>query len=107
MALTCCFSRFRCLLQDWGAVDYAFLSPIYNSISKQGYAAAAFDRRALKATLSACPIPIIALGGVTADKLPELRDLGFAGIAVIGSVWAATDPLAAFEELKAKCDELE
>lgn len=93
-------------MQDWGDLDYAFLSPIYNSISKQGYSAAQFSDEDLRAAIKSCGCPVIALGGITVDKLPELHELGFAGVAVIGSVWLAADPMRSFEELKSACDAL-
>ncbi|KAK9836171.1 hypothetical protein WJX81_006709 [Elliptochloris bilobata] len=87
------------LQQDCGELDYVFLSPIYNSISKKGYSAA-FRIEDLPPALARARYPVIALGGVTAARVRELRDLGFAGAAVIGSVWEAADPLAAFQELQ-------
>ena len=47
---------------DWGAVDYAFLSPVYDSISKEGYGAA-FGEAELGAALAAATVPVVALGG--------------------------------------------
>ena len=48
---------------DWGAaLDYAFLSPVFDSISKEGYGAA-FEETALTAALSSTTMPIVALGG--------------------------------------------
>ncbi|KAF8069380.1 thiE [Scenedesmus sp. PABB004] len=81
---------------DWGALDYAFLSPVFDSISKAGYAAAGFERGALAAALARAPMPVLALGGVTPARLPELRELGFAGAGVLGAVWGADDPVSAF-----------
>ncbi len=46
----------------YGALDYAFLSPIFDSISKEGYQAA-FDLNDLTTCIAACNIPLIALGG--------------------------------------------
>ena len=37
--------------------------------------------------------------GVSASNLNTVKDLGFAGAAVLGSVWQATDPVAAVDEL--------
>jgi thiamine-phosphate pyrophosphorylase len=43
---------------------------------------------------------VLALGGVTAEGLPQIRALGFDGVAVLGAVWQADDPVAAFCELQ-------
>jgi thiamine-phosphate pyrophosphorylase len=43
---------------------------------------------------------VLALGGITTDRVPAVRARGFDGIAVIGAVWQAPDPLRAFAELQ-------
>jgi thiamine-phosphate pyrophosphorylase len=45
---------------------------------------------------------VFALGGVTAGKLARVRALGFDGAAVLGAVWQAADPVAAFLALQAE-----
>ncbi len=49
---------------------------------------------------------VFALGGVTVEKLAQVRALGFDGAAVLGAVWQATDPLAAFLALQAESEAL-
>ncbi len=39
--------------------------------------------------------PVIAIGGVTIERLPELRDAGAWGAAAIRALWLAPDPAAA------------
>ena len=69
--------------------DYYFLSPIFDSISKQGYHAG-FTEQQLRQTAEQGIIneKTIALGGVTADKLPYLASLGFGGAAFLGDIWS-------------------
>lgn len=68
--------------------DYVFMSPIFNSISKQGYAAAYSEEELLDALRrSIIDRRVIALGGVTPDRLPYLEGLGFGGGAFLGHVW--------------------
>ena len=79
--------------------SYAFLSPIFDSISKQGYVAA-FDAADLAAALGAPrECDLIALGGVTPATARAALGLGFDGVAVLGAVWEAADPVAAWEEV--------
>lgn len=93
------FHSLQQLRTDWGpALSYAFLSPIFDSISKEGYSAARFDRRELRHVLQ-CPFPVVALGGITPENIQDTEHMGFAGAAVIGSVWQAKDPTAAWERL--------
>ena len=69
--------------------DYYFLSPIFDSISKQGYRAG-FTEQQLRQAAEQGIIneKTIALGGVTADKLPYLASLGFGGAAFLGDIWS-------------------
>ena len=94
--------------------DYHFLSPIFDSISKQGYRSG-FDMAQLRQ--AACEGILtrktIALGGVSADKLPLLHDIGFGGAAFLGDIWhnyhsAADLPalLSHFDRLMRICEEI-
>lgn len=69
-------------------MQYVTLSPIYDSISKEGYLSA-FKPDDLRGKIDGKNV--IALGGVTPNKFPELRKLGFAGAAMLGCVWSDTD----------------
>ena len=63
--------------------DYVFLSPIYDSISKEGYTSK-FDLKTIKLPTNQ---NIIALGGVTPEKVEELKEAGFSGFATLGKIW--------------------
>ena len=71
-----------------GEWDYLTLSPIFNSISKQGYMAA-FGPGQLAAARDSGLIDsrVIALGGVTLENIPRVKELGFGGVAILGDVW--------------------
>lgn len=85
--------------------DYVFISPVFDSISKKGYAAA-IDMAGMQllkqnAAIDARKIPaVIALGGVDHTNIPTLHAHGFDGAAVLGAVWEAADPLTAFQKLQ-------
>lgn len=68
--------------------DYMFLSPVYDSISKTGYRAN-FSYNELKRANEEGIIDnkIFALGGVTPEKIPELKELGFGGVVFMGYIW--------------------
>lgn len=69
-------------------MEYVTLSPVYDSISKHGYMA----NRSLDSFDSAdFTVPVVALGGVTFDRLDELNRRGFAGAALLGEVWNSPD----------------
>ncbi len=67
--------------------DYVFLSPIFDSISKQGYKSA-FTEEVLRDASREGIIDekVVALGGVTYDRISLLKDLGFGGAAMMGGV---------------------
>lgn len=70
-------------------VDYVFLSPVFPSISKQGY-----ERRwkleefadYLK-NRKEKRFDLIALGGISSENFKTALDLGFDDVAMLGSVW--------------------
>lgn len=68
--------------------DYVFLSPIFDSISKSGYRSG-FSREELQQASSEGIIneKVVALGGVTFDRLPYLKQLNFGGAAMIGAIY--------------------
>ena len=80
--------------------DYLFLSPIFNSISKQGYMSSFSDAELLQASKEGIiDRKVIALGGVTFDKIPYLKDLNFGGVAMIGAFYN-TDVLDRLDDFR-------
>jgi thiamine-phosphate pyrophosphorylase len=85
--------------------DYVFLSPIFDSLSKVGYASK-FDLGELRRFFQAQAArrgyhpPVLALGGIEAHTISLVRQAGFAGAAVLGAVWQSADPVAAFLTLR-------
>ena len=79
--------------------DYVFLSPIFDSISKQGYKAA-FSEELLHEAHIAGIIDerVIALGGITPTNARKALSLGFGGVAVLGDVWQNADPVSRLAE---------
>lgn len=61
--------------------DYFFLSPVFDSITKEGYKAA-FELDQISINISGKKA--VALGGVTPDKFVLLKSLGFYGAALLG-----------------------
>lgn len=72
-------------------VDYLFLSPIFDSISKSGYRAAFSEAELRDAAAQGFLGPQVwALGGVRPDLLPLVRAYGFGGAALLGCIWQDT-----------------
>jgi thiamine-phosphate pyrophosphorylase len=77
--------------------DFAFFGPVWETPSKSG--AQGTDRLAEAAHVA--PVPVLAIGGVTAARVPDARAAGAAGVAVIRAILAAPDPGAATRALLA------
>jgi len=67
-------------------VEYAFLSPIFDSISKEGYLSK-FNLNEVKTKLMNTKVKVIALGGVRMEDEEMLKDAGFYGMARLGEFW--------------------
>lgn len=82
-------------------LDYVFISPVFDSISKRGYKAGIDldGARMLKETKSDFP-EIIGLGGVHASNIRFLKEREFDGAALLGAVWEAKDPVTAYREIQ-------
>jgi thiamine-phosphate pyrophosphorylase len=87
--------------------DYAFLSPIFDSISKVGYKTShefhELTRNKLEKIRVISGKNIIALGGIDEDKIETCFELGFAGVAVLGAIWNSASPIEKFKRLKLLC----
>ena len=73
--------------------DYAFLSPVFNSISKTNYNGKNFDL-----TNFSKPFPIIALGGIRPENQKQIVQKKFDGLAILGSIWQSENPEKAFQK---------
>ena len=76
-------------VREWKQkMDYVSLSPIFDSISKQGYRSA-FTRKMISEAVSDGTIDekVYALGGITFDRLDEVRQMGFGGAMILGDAW--------------------
>jgi thiamine-phosphate pyrophosphorylase len=82
--------------------DYATLSPIFLTGSKPGYGPA-LGTGALRAA-AAADIPVLALGGVTAQTATACLSAGARGIAVMGEIMRADDPGGIVGDLVRACE---
>jgi thiamine-phosphate pyrophosphorylase len=72
--------------------DYTFISPVFDSISRPHYRAA-FAREDVMEMLSHARNKVVALGGVTYERLPEVVDMGFDGAGMLGAIWYSKNPV--------------
>lgn len=71
--------------------DYASCSPVFGPISKR-HSLPPIGLEGLKALSRRSPIPVYALGGITAEDAASLRRCGASGAAMIGAILDAPDP---------------
>jgi thiamine-phosphate pyrophosphorylase len=76
---------------DPNFVDYAIAGPVFETASKPGYGPA-LGAEGIRAIANAARVPVIAIGGITPERVVEIVAAGAAGIAVMGSVMRARDP---------------
>lgn len=81
-------------------IDYAFLSPVFNSISKPNYQAQTFN---LKDIHKKVDTKLIALGGIDEATCVRAIDMGFDGIALLGSIWHSEDKIKTFKIIQSQC----
>jgi thiamine-phosphate pyrophosphorylase len=82
--------------------DYLVFGPVFETETHPG--AISSGVQALADVVSAVSIPVIAIGGITADRVPEVLATGARGIAVIRAIIARGDARAAAAELRAAID---
>ena len=75
-----------------GDADILVAGAIYPTASHRGESAAGLG---LIRDIAALGIPVIAIGGVTVDRVGEARKAGAAGVAAIRGIWDETSPTAA------------
>ena len=72
--------------------DYVFMSPVYDSISKEGYNSPyTAEELRLAAKDKIIDNKVMALGGITPDNILEVKDFGFGGAVVLGDLWGKFD----------------
>ena len=79
--------------------DFALFGPVFDTPSKSRYGAPQGIARLREAAQA--PIPVYAVGGITAASAGEVIRAGAHGVAVIREVMSAPDPRSAVERLLA------
>jgi thiamine-phosphate pyrophosphorylase len=83
--------------------SYLGVGPCYPTSTKEGLSGP-IGAAGLAAVAAAVAVPVLAIGGVTADRISELLEAGAYGIAVVGAIAMSSDPAAAARELLANLE---
>jgi thiamine-phosphate pyrophosphorylase len=76
--------------------DYAFLSPVFTSISKENYHPKINLFEALKSRTNH-NTEVIALGGISSENIRKTLENGFEDAALLGSIWNNENPIKEFK----------
>lgn len=100
--------RFKCesiststhAIEDFNSLendfDYAFLSPVFKSISKENYYPKTNLFEALKSRTN-YKTKIVALGGIDSGNIQKTFENGFDDVALLGTIWKNENPLKQFK----------
>jgi thiamine-phosphate pyrophosphorylase len=72
--------------------DFLVVGTIFDTTSHRGQPAAGLQ---LVSETAALGRPVIAIGGITLDRVVQVKDAGAYGVAAITALWLAADPAAA------------
>ncbi len=83
--------------------DYLGTGPVYSTGSKAD-ARPAIGPEGLRSVVNSVKIPVIAIGGITAESVPEVLAAGARGVAVISAVCIRDDPEQAVRRIVRQID---
>ena len=83
-------------------VNYVVAGHVFPSASKPGQIPLGVN--GLASIVAASPAPVVAIGGITPERVAAMITRGAQGVAVIGAVCEAEDPRAAASNLRAAVD---
>ena len=89
---------------EQAGADYIGAGAVFGTTTKQNAKNLSLDT--LKAICQAVSIPVVAIGGINADNLPQLAGTGAAGAAVVSALFAQKDPEKAARRLRALADKM-
>ncbi|MFV8359198.1 thiamine phosphate synthase [Flavobacterium sp. LS1P3] len=72
--------------------DYAFFGPVFESISKPKYVSDIDFEKELKQRNNN-KTTLIALGGVTSERIKTALNYGFDDVALLGTIWNSNNPI--------------
>jgi len=84
-------SREDALEAERAGADWVVFGPVYDTASKRVFGPPQGLER-LRAVTRALSIPVLAIGGITPDRVSEVRAAGARGVGVISGILAAASP---------------
>lgn len=87
---------FNELNEDW---EYAFISPVFPSISKKGYGENSNTLNDIKKRRNS-DVKLIALGGIDENNIHNVFDKNIDGVALLGAIWESNKPRQNFKKCR-------
>lgn len=87
---------FNELNEEW---EYAFISPVFPSISKKGYGENSNILNDIKKRDNS-NVRLIALGGINEKNINEVFESEIDGVALLGAIWENDEPLNVFKKCR-------
>lgn len=87
----------QALAAEQAGADYLGVGAVFPTGSKGDAERVSMDT--LQEICKAVHIPVVAIGGIDADNMPQLQNSGIVGVAVISAIFAQQDVKAAAERL--------
>ena len=87
---------FNELGEEW---DYAFISPIFPSISKKGYGENSTILNEIKSRDNS-NVGLIGLGGINENNINKAFESGVDGVALLGAIWESDETLNVFKKCR-------
>lgn len=87
---------FNELGEEW---EYAFISPVFPSISKKGYGENSTILKDIKKRTHS-NVKLMALGGINENNINKAFESGVDGVALLGAIWESDEPLNVFKKCR-------
>lgn len=84
--------------------DYLGVGAVFGTTTKHD--ARHLSPEALREITSAVDVPVVAIGGISADNILQLTDCGMQGAAVVSALFAQEDPRQAARDLRDKAERM-
>lgn len=95
------FNNLSSLYNDDNNYDYVFLSPVFDSVNKNGYQSS-FSQHNLAVALMKSKHKTMALGGIQPNRFDSIKEMGFAGMVLSEALWNSENSVDMFKSAIAK-----
>jgi thiamine-phosphate pyrophosphorylase len=91
-------------IERTAGADYAAIGPVFATASHSAGSGFELGVPRFAELARACPVPAVAVGGISPANAAALMDAGAKGVTVISALFGATDPTQAARALRAVLD---